>query len=324
MTKRFRDISVVICTYSEDRRPDLLRAVASVRNQLLKPIEVIVVVDRNEDLAHGLHAILPSDVTSIFNKGPAGLSGARNTGVQKARGEIVAFLDDDARAEPNWLSHLCTGFRRPEVAAVGGRIVADWPDPGRPLWFPEELDWVVGCTYAGLPLSSDLRVRNVIGCNMAFRRSVFERVGYFRRSLGRVGRMSGQAEETDLCLRLLRDVPGSVILYEPDAIVHHRVPGDRLTLSFLLNRSYNEGYWKARMRHLLSTRAEGPLTSEAMYLRHLLTRFLPDRLSRISRAHSLAQLGVAGMSVLAVGVGYLASELASVALRPISESRLAC
>lgn len=310
MVKRLSEASVIICTYSPDRRPELLRAIDSVRGQVLEPREIVVVVDHNEELARSLCAVLPPDVILAANAGPWGLSGARNTGVRTARGEIVAFLDDDAWTERDWLVHLSEAFRDPDVMGVGGRIIPAWPDARRPLWFPEELDWVVGCTYAGLPLASDQRVRNVIGCNMAFRRSVFEGVGYFRSALGRVGKTTGQAEETDLCLRVLRGFPGAIIRYEPRAVVHHRVTIDRATPRFLLTRSYNEGYWKRQMRGLQTGTPDGVLSSESLYLRHLLTRFIPNRLSRIYHVRSLAQLATTLLSVMAVGVGYLAAGLA--------------
>jgi GT2 family glycosyltransferase len=303
------ETSVVICTYSQDRKPSLIRAVASARNQLLRPREIIVVVDQNEDLAFTLPMSLPSDVTLVFNKGPSGLSGARNTGVQHSRGEVVAFLDDDAWAEPDWLASLTAGFRQAGVFGVGGRVIPIWPEAGRPSWFPEELDWVVGCSYAGFPVSADQRVRNIIGCNMAFRRSVFDRVGYFRNSLGRVGKTTGQAEETDLCLRIARSFPGAIIRYEPRATVYHDVAVDRATLQFLLVRSYNEGYWKAHLRRMQAGRANGALSSEFHYLRHLLAQFLPSRLSHIYRVQSLVQLAATSLSVLMVGVGYLAAAL---------------
>jgi GT2 family glycosyltransferase len=303
------ETSVVICTYSQDRKPSLLRAVASARNQLLRPREIIVVVDQDKDLAYTLPMSLPSDVTLVFNAEPSGLSGARNTGVQQSRGQVVAFLDDDAWAEPDWLTSLTAGFQQPGVFGVGGRVIPIWPEAGRPSWFPEELDWVVGCSYAGFPVSADQRVRNVIGCNMAFRKSVFEGVGYFRNSLGRVGKTTGQAEETDLCLRIARGFPGAIIRYEPRATVYHDVAIDRATLHFLLVRSYNEGYWKGHLRRLQAGDANGVLSSESHYLRHLLAHFLPRRLSHIYRMQNLVQLAATSLSVLTVGVGYLAATL---------------
>ena len=77
-----------------------------------------------------------------------GISGARNSGIAAARGAIIAFLDDDAIAAPDWLEQLLAGYSSPNVLGVGGAIEPQWQG-GRPRWFPPEFDWVVGCTYLG-------------------------------------------------------------------------------------------------------------------------------------------------------------------------------
>src|SRR5439155_542168 len=76
---------------------------------------------------------------------------ARTTGIDRAdRGDVIAFLDDDAVAEPDWLETMLRAYGDGSVMAVGGRIEPLWA-AGRPGWFPPEFDWVVGCTYVGLP-----------------------------------------------------------------------------------------------------------------------------------------------------------------------------
>jgi len=300
--------SVIICTYAAERARGLLEAVESVRAQTALPLEVIVAVDHNEELARYLEVNGPRDIRVARNAETVGLAETRNVGARVARSAVLAFLDDDAIAEPDWLARLVGAFRNPQVAAVGGRIVPMWPQGGRPVWFPEELDWVVGCTYAGLPVADGSLVRNVIGCNMAVRRTVLELVGFFRSALGRVGKRAGQAEETDLCLRIQQRVPGSVILYEPRAVVYHRVPPERLRLGFLLRRSYEEGFCKSRMKQLVGATARSVLRTEISYLRHLV-RFLGDRVAQGSRPGTGLQIGTVLLSLGAVGVGYLAAEL---------------
>src|SRR5262249_6573654 len=158
-------------------------------------------------------------VTVLENHGPRGLSGARNTGIAAATREIVAFLDDDAVADPTWLDELCQPYQRAEIAVVGGRVVPRWDDQ-RASWFPPEFDWVIGCTYAGHP--DEGAVRNVIGANMSFRRSVLERVGGFDDAVGRIASHPSGCEETELCIRVGQQLPGAVIWYAPAAVVHHR------------------------------------------------------------------------------------------------------
>ena len=142
-------VSVIICAYTQRRWDDTLAAVASVREQSLAAHELIVVVDHNPALCERLKAALP-EVTVLSNRGRQGLSGGKNTGVSAAQGEILAFLDDDAVAEPDWLKFLVDSYAEPAVAGVGGLTLPQW-DTRRPSWFPGEFDWVLGCTYTGMP-----------------------------------------------------------------------------------------------------------------------------------------------------------------------------
>src|SRR6476646_9085193 len=118
-------VSVVICSYAEERWDLLMGALDSVRGQTLPPQQTIVVVDYNMDLYKRLIFTVP-DAVIVENTGPKGLSGARNTGVGIAKAEIVAFLDDDAEAEPDWLERLAAMYDDPHVLAVGGRVEPLW------------------------------------------------------------------------------------------------------------------------------------------------------------------------------------------------------
>ncbi|MRR11981.1 glycosyltransferase family 2 protein, partial [bacterium] len=120
-------VTVVICSYTRDRWSELLAAVDSVRMQTLQPIQTIVVIDHNPwlfDLARNRIGGHGSPVRVIESTGPKGLSGARNTGVEAATGDIVAFLDDDAFADRRWLEHLVAAYADETVVAAGGRIGA--------------------------------------------------------------------------------------------------------------------------------------------------------------------------------------------------------
>lgn len=252
--------SVIICAYTMERWQDLVEAVESLHKQTAQPHEIIVVIDHNPELLQRVHAEIDS-VTCVPNAHKQGLSGARNTAIELAQGDILAFMDEDAAAAPNWLELLEAGFTGPKVLGVGGGIVPNWVDV-EPKWFPSEFNWVVGCTYTGLP-ESLAPIRNLIGCNMAFRREVFETVGGFRTGMGRIGKVPVGCEETELCIRALQHYDGGSFLYEPQAKVLHRVPGARANFKYFRSRCYAEGLSKAQVAHFVG--ADDGLSSERTY-----------------------------------------------------------
>lgn len=258
MTIAASDISVVICAYTAERWPDLLAAIASVKEQRVPPRDIIVVIDHNPALLERVRAEVPS-VAAIENTEMHGLAGSRNSGIGVAQGAIIAFLDDDATAAPDWLEQLSTGYADPNVVGVGGAILPHWLGR-RPAWWPEEFNWVIGCDYRGLPQTT-APVRNLVGANMSMRREVFEIVGKFR--LGKVGTAS-RPEETELCIRTLQKFPPGIWLYEPRARVLHTVPVTRTSWRYFLTRCYHEGLGKAAMVNLVG--AGDGLSSERSYM----------------------------------------------------------
>ena len=306
---REKKVSVIICAYSLDRFNDVLEAVASALGQTIPPHQAIVSVDNNRELLERLRTEIPATVTLVFNDGVKGLSETRNAGLRAASGDIIAFMDDDAVAEQDWLENLVRPFDVENVAAAGGRIVPQWLDGGRPGWFPEELDWIVGCTYAGLPHSGN-QVRNLIGCNMAFRAEVFDSVGLFNTAVGRTGKTRGSGEDSEFCLRITRKLPGVLIVYEPRAIVHHKVPSWRVTPGYLLRRSYDEGFHKSTVKKLHSGSPGEPLSTENSYLRYLFVTAISRRLKTFYRRESFLQMDAIFSCIAATGAGFLKGQLA--------------
>jgi GT2 family glycosyltransferase len=272
--------SVVVCAYTLERWDVLVDAVRGAAAQQPAPDEVVLVVDHNPELAQRAREELArassddgagpggsAPITVVENRHGRGLSGARNTGIESTSTEIVAFLDDDAVPAEGWLSALIAPFADPAVAATGGRAQPVW-SPHRPAWFPEELDWVVGCSYIGQPPSL-AEVRNPLGCNMAFRRRALDAVGGFREGLGRVGKHPLGCEETELCIRLRQADPSARIVVDPTSVVHHHVTPDRHRFEYFRRRCFAEGISKAAVTGQVGT-TDG-LSSERTYV----TRTLP-------------------------------------------------
>jgi len=290
-------VSVIICAYTMDRWAELVEAVRSLLRQTHPPEEVIVVVDGNDTLFERARAELP-DARVLLNQDTPGASGGRNTGVKHARGAIVAFIDDDAFAEPDWLKHLLTAYEDPRTLGAGGGIVPLWRE-GRPAWFPDEFNWVVGCSYPGLPKTPE-PVRNPIGTNLSMWREVFETNGGFHPAFARVtppgGAIgTGTADETEFCIRASRARPGGRWIYVPDARVHHVVPSSRATWSYFVGRCRMEGASKALLSELAG--AGAGLASERRYVRSVLPRALARELGRALIGMDRAALRRAGSIV---------------------------
>ncbi len=252
--------SVVIAAFSSERWDSLRAAVDSVAAQDRPALETIVVIDHNPELLRRARDEL-AGVTVIQNTRSRGASGARNSGVAYSRGDIVAFLDDDAEATPGWLSGLIPHFVDVDVAGAGGRLYPLWATR-QPRWFPGEFGWAVGASYAGMP-EHTARVRNVWAGNMAVRREAFEAVDGFREDFGKVGNVS-RPEDTDLCMR----VGSGAWVYDPSSAVGHQVPAERARLRFFLRRCFNEGRGKAGLAE--QNGGGGSLTAERGYARHVL------------------------------------------------------
>ncbi len=215
-------ISVVICAYTRDRLEVMSEAIESLRAQTLPPHEIVLVIDHAPELLERGPWRWP-DLTIVANREKQGLSGARNTGVAEASGEVVAFLDDDAIAAADWLEHLGAAYADPNVLGAAARCGP--LGQGKPDWFPPEFDWVVGCTHSGMPQEL-APVRNLVGANMSFRASAAGRGRWFQPRAGAGRDPPAGCEETDLCIRVRQRWPEAEIIYDPAAAVEHVVPAE--------------------------------------------------------------------------------------------------
>jgi hypothetical protein len=233
-------LSVVICAYTEERWNELLRGVESVLRQTVPAREIVVAVDHNPQLLDRARAHFEGSAVVVANEARPGLAGARNSGARATSTPIVAFLDDDARANPDWLAQLAQAYGAASILGVGGRIEPDWP-AARPRWFPQEFNWVVGCSYRGLPTTA-APVRNMIGANMSVRRDVLDALGGFSEDLGRL-------EETDFCIRGRQRFPEALLARRGrDPLGHAAARHLGVLSSALLQRGGRQGLDGARHR----------------------------------------------------------------------------
>jgi glycosyltransferase involved in cell wall biosynthesis len=306
---------VIVCAYTEERWPQIDMALGSVASQTVPPCQVIVVADYSTALYERLDAEYP-DFDVVYNEFQRGLSGARNTGVKHAAGEVIVFLDDDARAERDWIEKLLMPYEDESVVGVGGLVLADWGSMNRPIWLPEEFLWVVGCSYKGLP-EKRAWIRNPIGANMSFRRSAFDRAGLFDSA---IGRNAGDArphgcEETEFSIRLLEAWPGGRVIYEPAAVVHHHVARSRRTWRYFLGRCFAEGYSKAHVAGVSGMSAA--LSSERSYMISTITQAAYRELRALlhpGRRNALGRILALVLGVSWTGAGYMRALVARIKL----------
>ncbi len=270
------DVSVIICTYTEKRWENFVAAVKSVQQQSTPPLEIIVVVDTNAHLLERVRTELPG-VIAIENSQQRGSSGSRNSGIALAQGALIAFLDDDAIAFPDWLERISQGCADPRVLGASGMVEPLWAAP-KPAWFPEEFYWVLGCSYRGLSGHGGQHSRETKGATYegcaCFRREVFETVGSFRNDMGRVDIFPpAGGEGAELCIRARLRWPEKVFLFEQEARICHLVPSFRASWRYFCSRCFAEGRSKAVLaRYARQAGARNTLSTERTYVYQTLPR----------------------------------------------------
>jgi glycosyltransferase involved in cell wall biosynthesis len=302
-------VSVVLCTHTMDRYDALAEAAGSVLDQTHDDVELVLVSDGDPTVHERMVADFGDrpDVRTHLMEDNVGLLRARNAGAEVARGEVVAFIDDDAIADGRWVERLVEAYEAHDRVAVGGRMTPAWV-AGRPSFLPEEFYWIVGVTHRGFGPDGDAgregEVRNTLGSNISFRREAFLDLGGFEADIGgRKGDNHLQGGETELCARL-REAYGEGVWYVPDAEVAHKVYDYRTDPRWLAERAFWQGYSKRGMERFVPESAG----EEGEFLGRLLFEYVPARLSRLARRptrEGAEQLLVIGLFTALVGSGYL-------------------
>ena len=298
------DVSVIVCAYSLERYHYLLDTIQSLVHQLHPAGEIIIVVDNNASLYQQISSDAIAynwhNVTLKFNEELSGLSHARNVGIRESRGDVIAFIDDDAIAAPKWTQAMVESFASdPHVGAVTGLIVPHWENNGN--WLPKELYWMISCSY--VTASTTYEVERSFGTNMAFKRTVLDRTGLFDERLGLMGKKWIGGEDTELVWRVTQS--GFKILYDPDVKVFHMIPEKRVEIDALLKRAFVGGTSEGHM--IKVTRRRVSPKTRRHYLSTLLFEFLPiklrDAIVHQSRV-ALKQALLVGMVLAFWGSGF--------------------
>ena len=305
-------VSVIICTYSPKMLYHLCECIDSLINQTYKELEIICIVDGDKTYYENIREKLfkyhnyYNNIKLYLNNKNIGLLESRNKGAKLASGDIIVFIDDDAIAKRNWIEELVRIYKQYGAIAVGGKIEPLWLVK-KPKWLPEEFYWMIGVTYLGFP-EKITEVRNTFGSNLSFKREIFLELGGFNSKMGGIkGKRMLQGGETELCERM-RKKYGRGVIYNPNAIVYHKIFKNRVKIKFLIKRAFWQGYSKAVMERLVQD-----ISEEKRYLIYLLTDRSVERFVNFIKGsiNDLLKLIVIWLFIFIIGIGYIYGKISS-------------
>lgn len=240
------DASVIVCTYNRaGMLPASLEALAAQRVAPELEWELVVVDNNSSDdtraVVEAFRTRAPMPVSYVF-EARQGLSFARNTGVAVAKGDVIAFTDDDTTPAPDWVAGTVAVLNEFTAQVTGGRILLVWPAPV-PAWLagqPGLFGSLGQMDYDRTQRLVEERGRPQIwGGNMSFRREVFDRIGLFDTTLGRVAQRLYGGEDVDFVRRAL--AAGLTAVFDPRLVVWHRVPPERMRRRYFLRWHFQGG-----------------------------------------------------------------------------------
>ena len=303
-------VSIIVTSYTTEQLKDIMELLESIKAQTYPDIEMIFVAERSRELYELVKAQEQNmpNMKVIFNDDEPGLSASRNLGIREAKGDIIAFVDDDALLYPQWAEETVKGYAKDDsIIGLTGPILPLWQDRSM-AWFPREFYWIFSCTY--YDWTEPREVRNGYGTNISFRREAFISWVFtdtFGRTLGfhKAGKRGPVGDETEFSINL-RMKTGKVIIYNPNVKVWHRVYKYRATSIFIARRAYWEGYTKAMFKKLYG-KEEKVLTVEYELLRRIFLKLFPDILRGFftNPVTAWRRFSVTVVVLLAVASGYI-------------------
>lgn len=239
-------ISVVIPTYFKNSYKEVLK---SVIQQEYKDFEIIVVINggkvKNDRRINNI---------KIYNIRKSGANNARNFGIKKSSGEIVALIDDDEIAPSNWLSAIENSHKNLRIPVIGGKVLPKWPNNKKPRWVKGILlDYLsIIDTLSNKPVSIG-RYEWLSAGNISVQKDIFNKLGYFDEELDRNEYNLLSNGEVELCHRIRNH--GYKIMLDPSIVVTHIIKPSKLIPDYFINRAYWQGISDLLMdkKHLENT-----------------------------------------------------------------------
>jgi len=235
-------ISVIVCTFN--RSESLKRLLNSLREAVI-PDHLsyeFIVVDNNSDddtrlVFDEIEKHYESKLRYAFED-KRGISHARNRGIREARGEIIAFTDDDVIVDKHWIQHIDKAFKEhDDVACLGGKILPIW-EISKPKWLKPDFYGYLALLDHGDSVAY-LDKPDIWGANFAVKSQIFKKYGLFDSNLGRRPGKLYSGEETEFLKRLLK--AGEKLLYDPRSIVHHNIPAHRMSKKYMRKWRFDQG-----------------------------------------------------------------------------------
>jgi len=236
-------VSVVIVVHNRFRDAD--DAINSLITQSVKPYEIIVIDDYSYTVYKPKINIRNNDVVIRLYRSSyeLGLGRARSIGSYLAQGDVVAFIDDDAIAHKDWIKELINYHSR-GYDIVGGAVYPKYlVDP--PKWWNLELFSYIISAGNYLHYSKKKIIDLIYGTNFSVTKAVFNKIGYFLPSLGRVRGKLLSGEEYEFLLRAVK--LGFRLGFNPKAIVYHKVFPYRFSIEYIKRRCWSQGASYARI-----------------------------------------------------------------------------
>jgi len=269
-------LSIVITSYTIERLNDILELLDSIKAQTYPNIETIFVAERSRDLYEQIEVYAQKgpvpNMRVIFNEGEPGLSAGRNLGIKEAKGDIVAFVDDDVVLFTDWAEEMVKAYEDDSIIGVTGPAFPLWEDESVASWFPEELYWILSCT-AWSGWNEVREVRNAWGMNMSFRQEAFEKCGAF---FNEFGFHKGPLAEDNEFSQRVKTQTGGKIIYSPTVKLWHIVHKYRLSQKFITERAYWIGYSRRMIKKSKPRTKEAK--SDLLYPEHQLLKRIVIRL----------------------------------------------